>query len=276
MRTLLLIVVLAGFASGDDDVRVTPATIDAGGCAVHDVTSPYQPGTTQLRVLAPDNRAPGRRFPVIYLLPVEAAAGHRYGDPLAEIKKHNLHNKHAALFVAPTFAQLPWYADHPTDPAVRQETYFLKVVVPTIEKTHPAIAEPRGRLLLGFSKSGWGAWTLLLRHPDVFARAVAWDAPLAMHRPGSYGSGPIFGTPENFAHYQVARLLRDNAAALQGDPRLILLGYDNFRRDHQQLHALLDELKVPHVYRDGPQRTHDWHGGWVAEAVELLLPLPPP
>ena len=37
------------------------------------------------------------------------------------------------------------------------------------------------------------------------------------------------------------------------------------------MHALLDELKIPHEYRDGPLRKHDWHSGWVSEAVELLL-----
>ena len=54
--------------------------------------------------------------------------------------------------------------------------------------------------------------------------------------------------------------------------RLILLGHGGFSQPHQQMHALLDELKIPHEYRDGPERTHDWHSGWVSEAVELLLP----
>ena len=30
-------------------------------------------------------------------------------------------------------------------------------------------------------------------------------------------------------------------------------------------------LKVPHVYRDGPKRQHIWESGWLTEAVELLL-----
>ena len=39
---------------------------------------------------------------------------------------------------------------------------------------------------------------MLLRHPDVFGKAAAWDAPLMLDRPGRYGSGDVFGTPENF------------------------------------------------------------------------------
>ena len=46
-------------------------------------------------------------------------------------------------------ALLPWYADHPTDVGIRQESYFLKVVLPFVERTYPARTERDGRLLLG-------------------------------------------------------------------------------------------------------------------------------
>ena len=266
----LLSVLLAVAACDDKDVTVSDAKTE-DGVLVHKVKSPYQAGTTQLRVLLPDSPEKGKTYPVVYVLPVEAGTESRYGDGLTEVKKLGLHNALKAVFVAPTFSHLPWYADHPTKTDVRQETYFLKVVVPFVEKTYPAKAEPTGRLLLGFSKSGWGAYSLLLRHPDTFGRAAAWDAPLMMEKPGAYGSGDIFGTADNFAGYRVSKLLEDNAAKFQ-ESRLILLGHGNFRDDHKQAHDLMDKLKVPHEYRDGPARKHDWHSGWVKDAAELLLP----
>ncbi len=108
----------------------------------------------------------------------------------------------------PTFSHLPWFADHPSDPHIRQETYFLKVVLPFIERTYPVGTDRLSRALLGFSKSGWGAWTLLLRHPDMFERAAAWDAPMTMEVP-RYGMAPIAGTQENFERYRVTTLLRE-------------------------------------------------------------------
>jgi hypothetical protein len=159
---------------------------------------------------------------VIYVLPVEAGTESRYGDGLKEVQKLDLHNKLNAVFVAPTFSHLPWYADHPTKPEVRQESYFLKVVVPFIDKTYPVRAEADGRLLLGFSKSGWGAWSLLLRRPDLFGKAAAWDAPLMMDKPGKYGSGDIFGTEANFKGYRVGKLLEVKTDQLQKGKRLIL------------------------------------------------------
>ncbi|MFO0795841.1 MAG: alpha/beta hydrolase-fold protein [Gemmataceae bacterium] len=258
-------------ASADDPVAVSEAKADADGFLAHEVRSPYQAGATQIRVLRPDTPEKGKAYPVVYVLPVEAGTESRYGDGLKEVKRLGLHNTPGAVFVAPTFSHLPWYADHPARREVRQESYFLNVVVPFVDRTYPVRAAADGRLLLGFSKSGWGAWSLLLRHPDRFGRAAAWDAPLMMDRPGRYGSGDVFGTADNFEGYRVGKLLADKADGLRKGKRLILLGYGNFRAEHEQAHALLDRLGVSHEYRDGPARRHDWHSGWVREAVELLL-----
>ena len=65
--------------------------------------------------------------------------------------------------------------------------------------------------------------------------------------------------------------MADKADKFQEGKRLILLGYVNFRAEHEKAHTLVDKLKVAHEYRDGPERTHDWHSGWVEEAVELLV-----
>jgi S-formylglutathione hydrolase FrmB len=267
---MLLLAAPSALAVGDSP-SISEAKRDDDGFLVHAVVSEYQRGETEIRVLLPDNLDAGRRHPVIYVLPVEARDGRRYGDGLTEVRRHGLHNRYGAIFVAPTFSHLPWYADHPTDPGIRQESYLLEVVVPAVEARYPARAEPGGRLLLGFSKSGWGAFSLLLRHPDAFGRAAAWDAPLMMDRPGRYGSGDIFGTPENFEGYRLTDLLRRRAGGLGEEARLIHLGRGNFADQHEAFEALLNELRVPHVYRDGPKREHSWSSGWVPEAVELLV-----
>ncbi len=254
--------------------NISAARRDDDGLLVHDIESTFQAGKTQIRVLLPTELAEGQCYPVVYVLPVEAGRESHFGDGLKEIKKQRLHDKYHAIFAAPTFAQLPWYADHPTDPTVQQESYFVRDVVFLVEQHYPAQKVAGGRLLLGFSKSGWGAWSLLLRHPHIFGRAAAWDAPLMLDRPGKYGSGPIFGDAENFENYRISSLLREKAATFSKTERLILTGYGNFRQEHQGVHQLLNELKIPHAYRDGPRCPHDWHSGWVSEAVELLLDQP--
>ncbi len=248
---------------------IAEARKDGEGFLVHEVRSPYQTGTTLIRVLLPERLPKQRRYPVIFVLPVEAGSEKRYGDGLLEVKKCGLHNKVQAIFVAPTFSHLPWYADHPTRAEVRQESYFLKVVVPYIARTYP-VQDARGRHLLGFSKSGWGAYSLLLRHPEEFGKAVAWDAPLFVDKPDRYGMGEIFDTQANFERYRIAKLLEKQAQQFQREQRLILLGYGNFREQHAKAHSFMKRLGIEHLYQDGPARKHDWHSGWVVEGVNAL------
>ncbi len=248
---------------------ISTAVAATNGFVVHTVQSEFQAGTTKIYIRVPDKIAPVTRLSVLYLLPVEAKDEQRWGDPLAEAAKLDLANKLNVICAYPTFSLVPWYGDHPIVPAIRRATFFLKVVVPFIERTYPARAERDARLLLGFSKSGWGAWSLLLRNSDVFGKAAAWDSPMMMER-GLYGMAAIAGTQENFERHRIPTLLRQHGQSLGPEPRLLLMGYDNFRTPTQQAHALMEELKIPHAYRDGPQRKHHWNTGWVEEAARWL------
>lgn len=257
---------------------ISPAVTDEQGLRVHAVSSATQSAATKIKVLLPSGAeetgtgtGTHTKFPVVYLLPVEAGEGKRWGDPLGEVRKAGLHERYGAICVYPTFADLPWYCDHPTNPEIRQETYLVDVVVPAVERHYPARRDASARWLVGFSKSGWGAWSLLLRHPDRFSRAVAWDAPVMMDEPGRYGSGPIFGDARNFRRYRLVDLLRRQREVLLERERLALLGYGNFRADHRQMHELLERIGVPHAYRDGPQQPHHWSGGWLPAAFDWVV-----
>lgn len=96
-------------------VLASVSIVAASEPIVHQVNSIRQSAMTRVRVLLPDRR-PGDGEPplsVVYVLPVEAGDGSRWGDALAEIQKHDLHNKHRVACVFPTFSDLPWYANHP-------------------------------------------------------------------------------------------------------------------------------------------------------------------
>lgn len=241
------------------------------GERTHRIQSDLQSGETLVRTVTPSEVDGKRPLQTLYVLPVEAGVESRWGDAWAEVRDLDLANRHGLVVVLPTFSALPWYADHPTNPKLRQEKYFVEVVVPLVERNYPVVRDPEGRLLVGFSKSGWGAWSLLLRHLDLFGRAAAWDAPLMQPTPDRFGMGPIFGSIDNFERYRISRLLRKHASELRDSKRLVLTGYaGSFRDHHIKTHALLEELGIPHVYRDGPKRDHRWGSGWLDEAVALL------
>lgn len=240
---------------------------------VHKLSSSYQSGETLVRVLLPD-RLPcegAPRLRTVYVLPVEAGEATRWGNPLTEIINHDLHNRYGVACVIPSFSSLPWYANHPDNRTIYQEAYLLQEVLPLIEQNYPVRSDADGRLLAGFSKSGWGAWSLLLRHPDVFGRAAAFDAPLMMDAAGKYGSGPIFGTDENFKNYQLTRLLEQQTCGLTQSPaRLLLSGRGNFHSEHLRMLERLQALQIAHHWIEGPKREHSWHSGWLPEAFEWL------
>jgi hypothetical protein len=267
----VIVVAHAACAQQPDEALIADATRGADAVLTHTVRSPRQRAATEIRVLLPDQLDAAKRYRVLYVLPVEAAHGNRYGDGLREAKRLDLHNRFRLICVAPSFADLPWYADHPTDEQLQQESYLLRDVVPFVDANYPVVPGPSGRLLVGFSKSGWGAFSLLLRNPTMFSKAAAWDAPLNMQAPNKYGMGPIFGTQENFEQYQVTRLLPERADGLRAETRLFHLGYDNFREHHEAVEAMLSAQNIAHIYRDGPKRKHIWESGWLQEAVELLM-----
>ncbi len=253
-------------------------TKDEDGFYVHQLQSIYQASETSIRILTPDNLPKNKQLRVLYVLPVIAAnAERKHGDGLIEIKNANLHNKHELICVSPEFTAAPWFADHDNDRAKRDESHLLREVLPFVEKHYPAMAEPRGRLLVGFSKSGWGAFSLLLRHPKRFHRAAGWDPGIRIDM------GPIeenerqarieriFGSRKNFEAYRLSTLLRTHRAALGPTPRLFYYNTEGKRAlGGAKLHQLMIDLAVPHHYVFESKRPHRWDSGWLPTAVTFL------
>ncbi len=250
----------------------------------YQVAGPYLNGRNAVEVLLPDGFDPNQPHRVLYVLPVEPGVGGRYGDGLVEVRKTGLHNRARLICVAPAFPTTPWYMDHAEDARQRHESHLLKVVVPLMDARYPTVAKPEGRLLLGFSKSGWGAFTLLLRHPDVFGAAASWDAPLMLLDDDwqRFGVGRAAGTIENFRRYQPRRLLVERADGFRQRTRFALLGYKSFgpnggpayagAHTHTRwAHDTMTRLGIRHVYNNEVVVSHAWDGGWVGPALAALL-----
>lgn len=252
---------------------VADALVRDDGVRSHAVDSPYQHEPTAIHVIPPE--VVDEPATVLFVLPVAPHGAQPWGDPVAECLACDLANRHGIVCVVPTFSNMPWYGNHPTDPRMRQETYVLEVVLPFVELAYPVRRDAAGRRLVGFSKSGWGAWTLLLRYPELFGRAVAWDAPLGQQSPNKYGMSEVFATQASLDPYCVWDLLATRADTLaestDASPRFGLFGYGSFRAHHQATHHHMLRLGIPHEYVDGPHREHDWHSGWLEEAAEFAV-----
>ena len=236
-----------------------------------------------LVMLIPDAFDRSKLYPVLYVLPVEVGIGGRYGDGLQAMRYSKAHNRFQIIGVQPAFDTLPWYSDHPTNSFIRHESYLIHILLPAIEQLFPAKISPEGRLLLGFSKSGWGAFTLILRHPEVFGYACSWDAPLMATNWANYGMHQHFGTMDNFHAHHPMELLRSQGKPFKSRTRLVLLGERNFgpqqapqNQTHtSSAHALMTELGIKHFYSNSFTNEHRWDSGWVPGAIDALMSLLP-
>ena len=262
----------------ENDVSLIETHVEPNGVIVHSIRSMKQSAPTEIRVLLPDAYSQSRRkhYPTLFVLPVEELDGDRWGDALAEIKNADLHNRYGVICVYPTFSAIPWYADHPTDPGLQQESYLINDVIPFFEQRYRGSRCWQGRSLLGFSKSGWGAWSLLSRNTDQFSRAAAWDAPLLVKQPNKYRMQEVFAGDKHFQQYDLRRSLQSASQSekyhrLTKYERLMHFGYGNFRDQHLEAEQLLDDLKIRRKFVDGPKLDHAWSAEWMDVAMDWLF-----
>jgi hypothetical protein len=233
------------------------------GFTAYIITSDYQEKPCAVWVLLPDKLDKAKPCKVLYILP-PLDRGDNGG--ILEAKKLGLADKYNIICVNPDFSRMQWYADSDQIPHYKYDSYLPDVIVPFIDKTYPTIAKPEGRILVGFSKSGVGAVSLLLRHPDVFGRAGAWDAPLNQHNRKEY-----YCTDAYFnANYSIPKLLKEKADIFAGKPARFAFASKGFG-GAPPVHQLMDQLKIPHFYDEALVGNHAWTSGWFGPLVDVLM-----
>ena len=91
----------------------------------------------------------------------------------------------------------PWYADSQNDPTINYET-FVADILPQWVDSNFSTSRTEQNLMIGFSKSGYGALDLELKHPSVFSAVAAFDFPGDMTSYDQDGGGANYGTQANF------------------------------------------------------------------------------
>lgn len=254
----------------------------------------------KLEILVPNESGSGRTVAIVLALPVEAGgtSTRQYGSAIQLIQAAGWHTKNNVAIVTPAFSTTPWFADkaaNTTNVPVRQESYLLQVLLPYLRGRALGQITLAGPIsLVGFSKSGWGAFSLIARNPTVFHRAALWDAPTMLSAEFcQWLQGDMWGMMANFGDCQTwkanspVELVRAGAgAAISG--RLWLGGqhyFGNMCSAHScaqapgapfnhtvQFHQLLVNHSVSHLFDDtlDPGR-HEWSWLWLRPAMDSLL-----
>ena len=269
-----VVVTCTASSGGSSGLQVQYLGTDASGVQDYQVTSPDNgPGPQALRVLQPSNPAPGVAHNFLYVLPVEPGEGTTFGDGLQVIQSLNLQNQYNLTVIEPSFSINPWYADNPLDANLQEDTFMAMDLQPWV-KANLSTTGSEQSWLIGFSKSGIGAQTLILRHPDKFTLAASWDFPADMNAYDEYGtnSSDSYGTDANFqANYRLtAAFLAAHAAPFQANNRIWIGGYQLFQQDMADYDALLTTEGIRHTTETPTAMAHEWDSGWVPIALAAL------
>ena len=164
----------------------------------------------------------------------------------------------------------------PTHPELRLDAVFFPTMVWYNRQVRAAAIEQIKRLatgrvvLVGFSKSGLGAWNLTRELADRVAATIIFDAPVARDQLPPWGTAPFYGDDEAWQEDLPIRHIAAHREAVPASHRLILVTGANFHDEMVTFSAALNEQGVAHDLVALPDRRHHWDSGWLGVALARL------
>jgi hypothetical protein len=264
----------SNWSGGTAGFQVYNMSTDANGVQTYDAISANNGyGAQAVRVLRPTHPAAGVAHNFLFVLPVEPGLGTTWGDGLATLQQLDAEDQYNVTIIEPSFGIDPWYANNPNDPNLQYETFMVNELAPWV-KANLATTRTEQNWLIGFSKSGIGDQDLILKHPDVFGLAAAWDFPADMNNYNQFGtsSANAYGTQANFAsNYQLTGAFLDaHRAPFLTKNRIWIGGYNLYGQDVTNYDALLSSEGIPHTTGPSQLYSHRWDSGWVPVAMAAL------
>lgn len=263
-------------------------------------TSDYLGSAQNIDVLLPASWSPDtdRRWPVLFVLPEYAGPPTGVFDGMSYVDSDGFADHYDCIVVMPSYSTEPWYGDHGSDTAKQHRTYLMEVVLPFIEANYMGSTERQGRMLIGYSKSGVGAISLIAEFPDVFGFALSWDSPLMMQTSdwpyANYSIDVALGTEAAWTAMLPRYLIAANPIGSSYN-RILLLGRDAGSGDAATgtifgddpgtpgrylgaehtagFSALLTSLSVNHYIDNTVEYAHasGWSTAWLIEALVQLV-----
>ncbi|WP_296703971.1 alpha/beta hydrolase family protein [Algoriphagus sp.] len=211
------------------------------------------------------------KLPVLYLLHGGFGA---FDDWHKKVTEPGLVNKmaeqHNLIIVTPGVGPSSYYYDSPLMDSVRYETYFIKELIPEIDRKYNTLAKRESRAIAGLSMGGHGAMMLSAKHPELFIAAGSmsgvmnidtrmWEVPDEFRNIRNGQQKAMLGELQYdspFSIYTAVGLIdnmKNNGIALTFD-----IGVDDFLiNTNRQIHQLLLENGTPHDYTERPG-AHTW------------------
>ncbi len=154
------------------------------------------------------------------------------------------------------------------------EDFFIKELIPYIEKNYRCRTERASRAIAGASAGGGGAFVFALHHPELFATACPlsaavrpYDKSYMQNRYGEFSEAVL---TKWYANYNIYELFKQLPEAKKNEVAwFIACGDDDaLSVNNMKLHIELKELGIAHEFRMSDGK-HDWTY-WRSVLPEML------
>ncbi len=126
-------------------------------------------------------------------------------------------------------------------------------------------------ILVGFSKSGLGAWNIARSIPDRIAGTIIFDAPVACDNLPPWGTDAFYANDAAWRKDLPVGTIQAFAEAMPRAHQLVLISGANFHEEMCMLSQALSKSGVLHVFLPHPNMEHHWNSGWIEEGLNKLL-----
>jgi len=189
----------------------------------------------------------------LVFLPATEPGDQTYGEVPANIEGWT-----GALIHTIQYPNLVWYNRRVRDEAIAQIRAIN--VCPVV--------------LVGFSKSGLGAWNIARTIPDLVSSTIIFDTPVARESLPSWGTGPFYEDDSSWQKDLPIFTIDEFQTTMPESHQLVLISGRGFHDEMCHLSDRLSKAGSRHAFLSRPERKHHWNSGWIEEGLnELIHPL---
>lgn len=158
-----------------------------------------------------------------------------------------------AVIHAIQYQRLVWYNESVRDEAIAQiRALGLSPIV-----------------LVGFSKSGLGAWNIARTVPDLVSATIIFDAPVARQTLPTWGTGPFYADDTAWQRDLPLNTAEEFRAAMPQTHHLVLISGPGFHDEMRELSEDLSKAGLKHSFLACQHLKHHWNSGWIEQGVRL-------
>jgi len=174
----------------------------------------------------------------------------------------------------PTYGTIPERIDAYPAASLRQVHYPAMVWYNETVRRE-AIAQIRSLdpgpvILVGFSKSGLGAWNIARSIPDRISTTIIFDAPVARERT-PWETAAFYEDNGSWQKDLPIRTVEEFGAAVPRTHTLVLISGESFHQEMCLLARALSQTTAGYIFLPRPRLKHHWQSGWIEEGLNALL-----